>query len=199
LKFAKPDGDHAAMLASGRWKEAVQGYLAAIAYTDMNIGRLIDALDQSEYRNNTILVFWGDHGWHLGEKEHWRKFTLWEEAARAPMIWVAPGVTSAGGKCERTVDFSCIYPTLCELTGIEMYDETKDPMEWKNLATDPQFTSVKEELKGFLPTDNKPDLGDAAGKNKNRKNNGTEKKNRNQNKKNKDNKTNDKTENTNSR
>ena len=69
------------MLESGRWKEAVQAYLAAVSFTDANLGRLLDALEQSAYRENTIIVFWGDHGWHLGEKEHSRKFTLWEEAS----------------------------------------------------------------------------------------------------------------------
>jgi arylsulfatase A-like enzyme len=119
IGFAKPQGDHAKMVQSGRWKEAVRAYLAAGAYTDMNIGRLLEALDQSAYKDNTIVVFWCDHGWHLGEKEHWRKFALWEEATRSPMIWVSPGVTKAGGVCDRPVDFMSIYPTLCELTGIE--------------------------------------------------------------------------------
>ena len=118
VRMANPEGDHATMLASGRWKEAVQGYLAAISYTDAMIGRLIDALDASAYRENTMIVFWGDHGWHLGEKEHWRKFALWEEATRAPLIWVVPGLTKAGGVCERTVDFMSIYPTLTDLAGI---------------------------------------------------------------------------------
>ena len=49
------------------------------------IGRLMDAFDKSAYRDNTVMVFWGDHGWHLGEKQHWRKFALWEEATRAPL------------------------------------------------------------------------------------------------------------------
>ena len=62
--------------------------------------------DKSRTSNNTIICFWGDHGWHLGEKHHWRKFALWEEATRAPLIWVVPGVTKAEyGRCERTVDF----------------------------------------------------------------------------------------------
>ncbi|MDQ3814009.1 MAG: sulfatase [Armatimonadota bacterium] len=121
MQMAHRQGDHAAILASGRWKDAVQAYLAAIAYTDMNVGRLLDALDKSAYRDNTIICFWGDHGWHLGEKEHWRKFALWEEATRSPLIWVAPGVTRSarsGGVCERTVDFMSIYPTLMDLCGI---------------------------------------------------------------------------------
>ncbi len=118
VQMARPEGDHKAMLESGRWKEAVQGYLAAISYCDAMVGRLIEALDDSEYRDNTIIVFWGDHGWHLGEKEHWRKFALWEEATRAPLIWVAPGVTPTNAVCERTVDFMSIYPTLTDLAGI---------------------------------------------------------------------------------
>ena len=118
IRMARPQGDHAEMLKSGRWKEAVQAYLAAITYADAMIGRLIEALDASVYRNNTIICFWGDHGWHLGEKEHWRKFALWEEATRAPLIWVAPGVTRPGAVCNRTVDFMSIYPTLTDLCGI---------------------------------------------------------------------------------
>jgi arylsulfatase A-like enzyme len=118
VRMARPGGDHAQMLASGRWKEAVQGYLAAIAFTDMNVGRILDALDRSPARDNTIVVLWGDHGWHLGEKEHWRKFALWEEATRAPLIWTGPGVTRPGGLCERTVDFMTLYPTLMELCGL---------------------------------------------------------------------------------
>ena len=118
LAMANPGGDHARMLASGRWKEAVQAYLAAISYADAMIGRLIDALDQSAYRDNTIVVLWSDHGWHLGEKEHWRKFALWEEATRSPLIWVVPGLTKPGGVCERTVDLMSIYPTLMDLCGL---------------------------------------------------------------------------------
>jgi iduronate 2-sulfatase len=118
VKMARPQGDHAQMLQSGRWKEAIQAYLAAIAYADMNIGRLLDALDRSEHAKNTIIVFWGDHGWHLGEKQHWRKFALWEEATRAPLIWVVPGITKPNSISERTVDFMHIYPTLTDLCGI---------------------------------------------------------------------------------
>ena len=118
LKMAKASGDHAAVLASGRWKEAVQGYLAAISFLDAQVGRVLDALEKSAYKDNTIFCLWGDHGWHLGEKEHWRKFALWEEATRAPFIWVVPGVTKAGGVCTRPVDFMSIYPTLCDLAGI---------------------------------------------------------------------------------
>ena len=118
LKMAKKQGDHAQFLKSGRWKAAIQSYLATVAYTDMNVGRLLDAIQQCDKKNNTIIVFWGDHGWHFGEKHHWRKFALWEEATRAPLIWVAPNVTNAGTLCPQPVDFMSIYPTLCDLADI---------------------------------------------------------------------------------
>lgn len=120
IKMANPNGDHAKFLKSGRWKDAIQSYLATVAYLDMNIGRLLDGLDKSPIAKNTIVVLWGDHGWSFGEKQHWRKFALWEEETRAPLIWVAPGVTQPGTRCETPVDFMTIYPTLCELAGIEI-------------------------------------------------------------------------------
>lgn len=118
VRMAKPEGDHKAMIESGRWKEAIQGYLAAISYCDTMIGRLMEAFDKSAYKDNTIVVFWCDHGWHLGEKDHWRKFALWEEATRSPLVWIAPGVTKPNTVCDRTVDFMSIYPTLTDLCGI---------------------------------------------------------------------------------
>jgi arylsulfatase A-like enzyme len=118
VKMAGPQGDHAKMIASGRWKEAVQAYLATIAFCDAQVGRLLDGLEKSPYRDNTIVCLWSDHGWSLGEKSHWRKFALWEEPTRTVFIWRVPGVTHPGGVCERTVDYTGIYPTLCELTGL---------------------------------------------------------------------------------
>lgn len=117
-RMAETFGDHAAMVKSGRWREAVQAYLATIAYMDMNLGRLLDAFEKSPYRDNTIIVFWSDHGWHLGEKNHWRKFALWEAATRTPLIWKVPGVTKPGGVSMQPVDLMSIYPTLTELCGI---------------------------------------------------------------------------------
>jgi arylsulfatase A-like enzyme len=118
VRMARPEGDHAAILRSGRWKDAVQGYLATITFCDAMVGRLIDGFDKSAFRDNTLIVLWSDHGWHLGEKQHWRKFALWEEATRAPLIWVVPGMTKAGSVCDRSVDFMHIYPTLCDLCGL---------------------------------------------------------------------------------
>jgi arylsulfatase A-like enzyme len=116
VKMARPNGDHAAIVKSGRWKEAVQGYLAAISFFDAQLGRLIDGFDKSDYKDNTIIVLWSDHGWHLGEKKHWRKFALWEQATRSPLLFVGPGIKP--GVCHRTVDLMCVYPTLCDLCGL---------------------------------------------------------------------------------
>jgi choline-sulfatase len=118
VRMAGPQGDHAAIVKSGRWKEAVQAYLATIAFADAQVGRLLDGLEKSDYRDNTIVVLWSDHGWSLGEKSHWRKFALWEEPTRSVFIWNAPGVTRAGGVCNRTVDSTCVFPTLCSLAGL---------------------------------------------------------------------------------
>jgi arylsulfatase A-like enzyme len=120
VRMAGPQGDHAAIVKSGRWKEAVQAYLATIAFADAQVGRLLDGLEKSEYRDNTIIVLWSDHGWSLGEKSHWRKFALWEEPTRSVFIWKAPGVTAAGGACNRTVDSTCMFPTLCSLAGLPL-------------------------------------------------------------------------------
>jgi arylsulfatase A-like enzyme len=121
VRMAGAGGDHKNVTADDPeqlWKELVQAYLASITFADAQLGRLLDALDASPHRDNTIIVLWGDHGWSLGEKSHWRKFALWEEPTRAPLIWVAPGVTPAGKRCDTPVDFLNLYPTLCDLAGI---------------------------------------------------------------------------------
>jgi arylsulfatase A-like enzyme len=120
VRMAGPQGDHAAILKSGRWKEAVQAYLATIAFCDAQIGRLLDGWEKSPQRDNTLICLWSDHGWSLGEKSHWRKFALWEEPTRTVFVWKVPGVTPAGGVCGRPVDYSSIYPTLCSLTGLPL-------------------------------------------------------------------------------
>jgi len=108
--------DHNNVMKTNNWRKAVAAYLACIHFTDMNVGRVLDALDNSPHRDNTIVVFWGDHGWHLGEKLHWRKFALWEEATRVPMMISVPGGMEA--RCGRTVSLIDLYPTLTDLCGL---------------------------------------------------------------------------------
>jgi arylsulfatase A-like enzyme len=137
LKVARPEGDHAKILETGRWKNAVQGYLAAIAYADAEISRILDALDAGPHKENTIVVLWGDHGWHLGEKQHWRKFALWERAARVPLFIAVPGLTAPGSVCGRTVDLMSLYPTLAELCGLPA-PARQEGVSIKPLLADPK-------------------------------------------------------------
>lgn len=116
---------HQHVLEADQWKQAVQGYLASIAFCDAMLGRLLDALEQSSYANNTIIVLWSDHGWQLGEKEHWRKFALWNSTARTVLMIKspegAPGLAEGsrtGVQCHRAVSLLDIYPTLATLCGL---------------------------------------------------------------------------------
>ena len=128
-RIAWPGQYHTHIVDGGKWPEAVQAYLACASFADDCVGEVINALDSSEYRDNTIIVLWSDHGWHLGEKQHWRKFTLWEESCRNPMMIVAPGITKPGTRVSTAVSLIDIYPTLIELCGLE----TKEELEGQSL------------------------------------------------------------------
>ncbi len=110
--------EHERILREGKWKDAVQAYLACISFADAMVGQLIRALDESEHADNTIVVFWSDHGWHLGEKRHWHKGTLWQRATHVPMIWHGPGVAQPGTGRRQPVELLDMYPTLADLCGL---------------------------------------------------------------------------------
>lgn len=101
---------------------AIQGYLASTAFADRQIGRVLEVLADSPYAESTIVVLWSDHGFHLGEKRHWAKGTLWEEGTHSLLMFRVPGMTRAGGTCERFVSLQDIYPTLAELCSIDPPD-----------------------------------------------------------------------------
>ncbi len=118
----------------GQWKQGVQGYLASIAFADAMVGRVIDALDSSPSRDNTIVVLWGDHGWHLGEKQHWQKYTGWRVCTRIPLIFRAPAGTpglpkgtKAGSICNKPANLLSLFPTLTELAGIPAKGDNDGP------------------------------------------------------------------------
>ena len=127
VRMANPTGDHAAVMRAGQWKQAVQGYLATISYLDDQVGRLLEGLESSPRANKTIVVWWTDHGWHLGEKEHWRKFALWEEATRTSLAITAPGITKPNQKCSAPVDYLSMYSTLCDLCGLKTPSHVQGP------------------------------------------------------------------------
>jgi arylsulfatase A-like enzyme len=210
-KFAKPDGDHKKVIQYGQWRKAVQAYLASISFADAVLGRVLDGLEESPHAANTSIVLWSDHGWHLGEKLHWRKFSLWEEATHNVFMVSSPGLTKPQGRCDRTVSLMDIYPTLIDMCGLkarqglegtsltpllknpaakwdrpalttymrgnhsvrserwryirysdgteELYDRSKDEMEWTNLAAQPDLAGVKKDLARWLPkTDAEPSV-----------------------------------------
>lgn len=102
----------------GSLKKMVQSYQAAADYSDEMIGRLLDQLDTTGRADNTIIVLWSDHGYHLGDKTACVKFTLWEKANHVPFLIVAPGITQPGTVCDKPVSLLDIYPTLVELAGL---------------------------------------------------------------------------------
>jgi uncharacterized sulfatase len=96
--------------------KAIQAYYACVSFVDAQVGRLLDALDRLELANDTIVVFWSDHGYHLGEHNGiWQKRTLFEESSRAPLIVRVPGAKGNGQACPRIVEFVDIYPTLASI------------------------------------------------------------------------------------
>ena len=99
--------------------QAMQAYYACVSFVDAQVGRMLDALDQLQLSDRTIVVFWSDHGYHLGEHDGiWQKRTLFEQGARAPLIIRNPSSKGNGQPCRRIVEFIDIYPTLTELVGI---------------------------------------------------------------------------------
>jgi len=119
-------------------------YYACVSYVDAQVGKLLDALDALGLRENTIVVFWGDHGYHLGEQALWCKSTNFELSARVPVIISAPGTGTEGVTCNAVIESVDLYPTLIDLCGIDPMEELsgeslkpllKDPSaEWKNIA-----------------------------------------------------------------
>jgi arylsulfatase A-like enzyme len=199
--------EHDRIVKEGKWRDAVRSYLASISFADALVGRVVRALERSPHARNTILVFWSDNGWHLGEKRHWHKSTLWQRSTHVPMIWAGPGLRSAGRNRTQPVSLLDIYPTLVEMCGLparsdldgeslapllrdpkakrkpavstylegnhavltrqwryiryrdggeELYDRTKDPNEWRNLAGDARYTGLKQDLARWMPARSAP-------------------------------------------
>lgn len=100
------------------WKEWVRAYLACMAFVDEQVGKVLEALDASEYRDNTIVVLTGDNGYHVGEKDCIQKWHLWDESTRVPLFFHVPGSRGNGRACDRPVSLIDVYPTLVDLCGL---------------------------------------------------------------------------------
>lgn len=117
LHWMLPEPRLSWLKANQQWRPLVRSYLAAVSFMDSQVGRLLDALDASQFANNTVVILWSDHGWHLGEKGITGKNSLWERSTRVPLIFAGPGIT-VGGRCERSVELLDLYPTMIELSGL---------------------------------------------------------------------------------
>lgn len=111
--------DHDTLTRSDAWLPAVQAYLASVAFVDEQVGRIVDALDRSPHHNDTLIALWSDNGFHLGEKLHWRKFTLWEQATRVPLILVDPRTSGNRDSVDDPVGLIHLFPTLLDMAGVE--------------------------------------------------------------------------------
>lgn len=142
-------GDHHNVLRMGPdyWREMVRAYLACVSFVDAQAGKVLDALENGPHAQNTIVVFWSDHGQHLGEKRHWRKMALWEESTRVPLAIRLPNETSGGEICHRAVSLLDIYPTMLELCdlpdvagleGLSLVPQLQDP---KTRRIEPAITT----------------------------------------------------------
>jgi arylsulfatase A-like enzyme len=104
--------------ANGTWRDVLQAYLASTSAMDHQLGRVLDALAAGPHRDNTYVIAFSDHGWHLGEKRHWGKAALWEQTTRVPFIIAGPGIPK-GVRCDRPVDLLAVYPTVVDYAGVE--------------------------------------------------------------------------------
>ncbi|MDZ4289621.1 MAG: sulfatase, partial [Prosthecobacter sp.] len=116
-------GAHATVVKHGQWPAAVKAYLACVSFVDAQIGKLLETLDAGPNADNTLIVLWSDHGWHLGEKQHWGKWTGWQRSTHvtlmiAPARNAPPGLYQTGAACAEPVALIDLYPTLIDLCGL---------------------------------------------------------------------------------
>ena len=122
-------------IANNQWRNILHAYLANVSYVDAQIGRVLDALESSPYASNTVVMLWGDHGYHLGEKNIFQKDTLWDRSALTPLIIKAPGM-AAGVEANRVVSLIDLYPTVLDLCNLPPNDMVRG-RSLKPLLQDP--------------------------------------------------------------
>jgi arylsulfatase A-like enzyme len=135
--------EHEFITAGGKWQEAIRAYLASSIFVDDQVGRVLDALQHSPRRDNTVIVVWSDHGWHLGEKDAWRKYSFWEESTRVPFLFAGPGI-AANAEVHDPVTLLDIYPTLVTLAGLPPV-EGLDGVDLSAVLAEPRENRLKRE------------------------------------------------------
>lgn len=136
---------------SDQWHRSLRhGYYACVSYVDAQIGRILKTLDRLDLRKHTIIILWGDHGWHLGEHNFWGKHNVMHLSTRSPLIISAPGF-SGGRQCDRLVEFVDIYPSLCDLVGIETVNQGLQGTSFKPLLDQPDRPWKKAVFSKFGP------------------------------------------------
>ncbi len=146
-------------LSPDKQKELIHGYKACVSYIDAQIGKLLSKLDQLGLSENTIIVLWGDHGWHLGDHALWIKHTNFEQAVRSPLIIYSPNIDKPNNISNSPVELLDIFPTLCELTGLEIpsYIEGKS---LKPIMENPDHKVRFAALSQYIRTSNsRPHMG----------------------------------------
>ncbi len=126
-----------------QWRNIVHAYLACISFADHQVGRVLEALEKSPYADNTIIVLWSDHGYHMGEKNTFQKHSLWERSSHVPVVISGPGL-KPGQRCDRVVGLIDLYPTLLDLCDLPANPKhegrslkpllTKPDLEWPHVA-----------------------------------------------------------------
>lgn len=137
-----------AIRKEGEWARAVQAYLACMTFADDCVGRILDAVDASPDCANTIVILWSDHGWQLGHKNRWEKFTLWKQSTRAPFIIRAPGFTPAA--CDRAVSYLDLAPTVLDLVGAPAV-ATLEGESLRPWLRDPSLPRTRPAVITYLP------------------------------------------------
>ncbi|MBT3637247.1 MAG: sulfatase [Opitutae bacterium] len=138
---------------SEEWHRAcLHGYYACVSYVDAQVGKVLKTLDDLNLRKNTIIVLWGDHGWHLGEHNFWGKHNVMHLSTRSPLIVSAPGFKS-GQACDRLVEFVDLYPTLIEMTGLRSVNKGLEGTSFKPLLGDPHLKWKSAAFSKFGPAE----------------------------------------------
>ena len=117
LHWSLPEPRWEWLKQAGEWKSLVRAYLATVSFVDSQVGRVLDALQEQGYQENTVVVLWSDHGWHLGEKAITGKNSLWDRSTRVPLIFAGPGVARSS-RCQKPAELLDLYPTLADLAGL---------------------------------------------------------------------------------